>query len=674
MSFFDDASLAFLPSGGAGKDGKAYSIKPVPEYGAELITNGDFATDSNWTKGSAWTISGGTANFDDTSNSGLSQSKSFTAGKTYQISFKITQGSGSIAFLSSNGVTTYVGYETYGIGIHSVTFDYSTGSGFQIFGSSFLGGSFSIDNVSVKEVLVGDGDFTFSRGSNLAATRVGPTGLIEKGRENLAYNSDWSGVSTDTNPTGWTQFLAGTGTFDVTGTSGQIRFQTSDASSRVIIYSNTIGTNGILAVSAYVDAVTTTIQLSNLISRSATSTQLLAFEDGVEISYSDNIQAGKRYLVIFNQSAPTEYRFGVGTSSSVLGDVTISRPQIEQGLVATEYIPSPVGSTGKAGLLEDEPRFDYSGGATCPSLLLEPSRTNILRQTEYFNSSSWTNDAGTTLTTNAAISPDGSQNATRFESSLPSKGLFTYGAVNNQTISIYIKAGNTDNIGKSVNLYTTTINQSFVLTDEWQRISVSGSVSNLFALYPSAGISDLNVFIWGAQAEAGSYPTSYIPNHSGTGSVTRGADAMNEQISGLTSLEQGTFFLDFDRGLTSATSRDTSNDGFHYSATSGFPSSTAIEVATEPDGRARLALRLSSFTSIYLDNTLSRYKMLVKWEGTSVKAYVNGVEEYSSSTKWGDATAALQYIGYRGDFRKSVNQVLTFPTALSDADCITLTT
>ena len=42
MSFYDSASLAFLPSGGAGKDGKAYSIKPVPEYGNELVTNGGF--------------------------------------------------------------------------------------------------------------------------------------------------------------------------------------------------------------------------------------------------------------------------------------------------------------------------------------------------------------------------------------------------------------------------------------------------------------------------------------------------------------------------------------------------------------------------------------------------------------------------------------------------------
>ena len=45
----------------------------------------------------------------------------------------------------------------------------------------------------------GDGDFTFSRGSNLAATRTNSEGLIEKGRENLLLQSNaittlpWSG-------------------------------------------------------------------------------------------------------------------------------------------------------------------------------------------------------------------------------------------------------------------------------------------------------------------------------------------------------------------------------------------------------------------------------------------------------------------------------------------------
>src|SRR5210317_2249993 len=42
----------------------------------------------------------------------------------------------------------------------------------------------------------GDGDFTFSRGSNLAATRVNSEGLIEKGRENLlTYSNDFSNSS-----------------------------------------------------------------------------------------------------------------------------------------------------------------------------------------------------------------------------------------------------------------------------------------------------------------------------------------------------------------------------------------------------------------------------------------------------------------------------------------------
>ena len=39
----------------------------------------------------------------------------------------------------------------------------------------------------------GSGDFTFSRGSNLSATRVNASQLIEKGRENtLLYSNDFS--------------------------------------------------------------------------------------------------------------------------------------------------------------------------------------------------------------------------------------------------------------------------------------------------------------------------------------------------------------------------------------------------------------------------------------------------------------------------------------------------
>jgi len=187
MSFFDDASLAFLPSGGAGKDGKAYSIKPVPEYGSEEVTNGDFATDSDWVKGAGVTISGEKCECLNTTpyNYALSQIIQLTVNKTYLVSYEILDYvSGEIRVrLGSNMGTTRSSNGVYQENIVAQNTDFIL----QTVASSFTG---SIDNVSVKEVLVDDGDFTFSRGSNLAATRVGPTGLIEKGRENLLTYSN----------------------------------------------------------------------------------------------------------------------------------------------------------------------------------------------------------------------------------------------------------------------------------------------------------------------------------------------------------------------------------------------------------------------------------------------------------------------------------------------------
>ena len=118
----------------------------------ELVTNGDFATDSAWTKGTSWSISGGTANFDDTATSGLSQNMTFVSGKTYRISFEVISGTASIGFYSSNGATSYINYQVYSIGTHNVNFLHSTGANLGIFGNKFASSAFSIDNVSVKQI------------------------------------------------------------------------------------------------------------------------------------------------------------------------------------------------------------------------------------------------------------------------------------------------------------------------------------------------------------------------------------------------------------------------------------------------------------------------------------------------------------------------------------------
>ena len=62
MSLLDDVSIVVTPNGY--KAGELYAVIPVPTEGSEEVTNGNFATDSDWTLGSSWSISGGKANYD----------------------------------------------------------------------------------------------------------------------------------------------------------------------------------------------------------------------------------------------------------------------------------------------------------------------------------------------------------------------------------------------------------------------------------------------------------------------------------------------------------------------------------------------------------------------------------------------------------------------------------
>jgi hypothetical protein len=69
--------------------------------GSELVTNGDFDTDSNWTKNSGWTISGGKARRDGIAaggNSPISQTVNLVAGKVYKLSYDRT-------YISNGGET-----------------------------------------------------------------------------------------------------------------------------------------------------------------------------------------------------------------------------------------------------------------------------------------------------------------------------------------------------------------------------------------------------------------------------------------------------------------------------------------------------------------------------------------------------------------------------------------
>jgi hypothetical protein len=129
--------------------------------GPELVTNGTFDADTDWTK-SGWTISTGAASYDGTvTANSITQSISAAVGKLYAVTFDVTFGSGANeALVISLESTTPL--------TKSVTLNKSQGNGTYTFflvcveqilrfnanrsvasGSLFSG---TIDNISVKEL------------------------------------------------------------------------------------------------------------------------------------------------------------------------------------------------------------------------------------------------------------------------------------------------------------------------------------------------------------------------------------------------------------------------------------------------------------------------------------------------------------------------------------------
>ena len=116
-----------------------------------LVTNGDFTTDSNWTKLSNTTISGGKANFSNAGGVSLYQNIGVLSGSV-KVTFSVTD-------YTSGGLKIYVGgysigtslIEATAVGDYTVVMDTTSGNGNIIFGSTnnFTG---SIDNVSAQLV------------------------------------------------------------------------------------------------------------------------------------------------------------------------------------------------------------------------------------------------------------------------------------------------------------------------------------------------------------------------------------------------------------------------------------------------------------------------------------------------------------------------------------------
>ena len=128
------------------------------ELGSDLVTNGTFDSDANWTKADSWSISGGKAICDgsQSSNSTLVQQngiKSVTLnivnGKTYEVTFDVVVQAGVITNVEvASGVD---GTNISSSGTYTRTITASSTNGRLTFTANpdFIG---SIDNVTLKQV------------------------------------------------------------------------------------------------------------------------------------------------------------------------------------------------------------------------------------------------------------------------------------------------------------------------------------------------------------------------------------------------------------------------------------------------------------------------------------------------------------------------------------------
>ena len=209
------------------------------------------------------------------------------------------------------------------------------------------------------------------------------------------------------------------------------------------------------------------------------------------------------------------------------------------------------------------PRFDYSPTniGEPRGLLVEGQAVNYVRFSDAPGTSGaggWSPGGTPTITFGGgAISPDGITTSTRIQ--FPPIAGATISRIYQETgyplaaypytMSVWMKSNTAGN--HNVNILGSA-NTNNVVTPAWQRfvVTVTSSAGLYRYFYISNESSTLttDISIWGAQLEAGSGASSYIPT--GASQVTRNADYCQSTVASgianwLTSLTTSTYFVDF---------------------------------------------------------------------------------------------------------------------------------
>jgi len=294
-------------------------VENVQSLGSELITNGDFATDSDWSL-NGWNISGGTANNDGVNTGNINQNIGLQQNKFYKISITITNYvSGALNVRLGTGTQIEVGSANgeYTLYLENTT----TNPNIRFYPDATLNFNGSIDNVSVKEVIdntnlprINYEGFSYDGSGNIIPDSGCGSWLFEPQSTNLVpYSSDF----TQWTPNGTPTITSNYG-ISPNGTQNSTRVQ-FDTDERI---RSSLSASGDITFSVYLKG-----------------SGVLTLRDNTNVYRQDVTLTSEwaRYDLSFNATI-TSVQIQNQTASIV--DLEIWGAQVEQQSYATSYIPT----------------------------------------------------------------------------------------------------------------------------------------------------------------------------------------------------------------------------------------------------------------------------------------------------------------------------------------------
>ena len=171
--------------------------------GSDLVTNGDFATDTAWTKGTGWTISAGVADVSGAQggDTDLEQGITVTDGDSYEVTFTVLNYTAGTITPRVGGTA---GTARSANGTYTEVIVAGSGSAPELEFRADATGDMQIDNVVVKRVSV-DWDLNTEQALNLTLDASGvvlktPTNLKDGSTGNVKVIQDATGSRTITWP------------------------------------------------------------------------------------------------------------------------------------------------------------------------------------------------------------------------------------------------------------------------------------------------------------------------------------------------------------------------------------------------------------------------------------------------------------------------------------------